>query len=112
MVVGLVQDTRMTMGLKDAGCLFQRLVNNVYVGLKGAIMKAYLDNLAVGSDTPKQHVVDVNRVLERTRNAKLRLKLAKCTLGKTEVELLGHKVRFGEVRPNDRHRDVYNVLKS
>jgi hypothetical protein len=33
------------------------------------------------------------------------LKLAKYTFGKTEVELLGRKVRFGEVRPNDRHRD-------
>jgi Reverse transcriptase (RNA-dependent DNA polymerase) len=104
-VVGLVQYTRMTMGLKNVGCFFLRLVNNVYVGLKGAIMQAYLDYLAVGSDTPKQHVVDVRRVLERTRDANLRLKLAKCTFGKTEVELLGHKVRFGEVRPDDRHRD-------
>jgi RNase H-like domain found in reverse transcriptase/Integrase zinc binding domain len=33
------------------------------------------------------------------------LKLAKFTFGKTEVKLLGQKVRFGEVRPNDRHRD-------
>jgi Reverse transcriptase (RNA-dependent DNA polymerase) len=104
-VVGLVQYTRLTMGLKNAGCFFQCLVNNVYVGQKGAIMQAYLDDLAVRSDTPKQHVVDVRRVLERTRNANLRLKLAKCTFGKTKVELLGHKVRFGEVRPNDRHRD-------
>jgi hypothetical protein len=103
--VELVQYTRITMGLKSAGCFFQRLVNNVYVGLKGAIMQAYLDDLAVGSNTPKQHLVDVRRVLERTRDANLRLQLAKCTFGKTEVELLGHKVRFGEVRPNDRHRD-------
>jgi RNase H-like domain found in reverse transcriptase len=80
-------------------------VNNVYVGLKGLIMQACLNDLAVGSDTPKQHVVDVLRVLEHTRDANLRLKLAKCTVGKTEVELLGHKVRFGEVRPNDRHQD-------
>jgi hypothetical protein len=49
--------------------------------------------------------VDVRRVLERTRDANLGLKLAKCTFGKTEVELLCHKVRFGEVKPNDRHRD-------
>jgi Reverse transcriptase (RNA-dependent DNA polymerase) len=93
------------MGLKNAGCFFQRLVNNVYVGLKGAIVQAYLDDLAVGSDTSKQHVVDVRRVLERTRDDILRLKLAKCTFGETEVELLVHKVWFGEERPNDRHRD-------
>jgi hypothetical protein len=51
-VVGPVLYTRMTMGLKNAGCFLQRLVNNVYVGLKGTIMKAYLDDLAVESDTP------------------------------------------------------------
>jgi Reverse transcriptase (RNA-dependent DNA polymerase) len=38
-VVGIVQYTRMTMGMKNAGCFFQRLVNNVYVGLKGTIMR-------------------------------------------------------------------------
>jgi hypothetical protein len=48
--------------------------------------------------------VDVRRVLKRTRDSNLRLKLAKCTFGKTEVELFGLKVRFGEVKPNDRHR--------
>jgi hypothetical protein len=111
-VVGLVQYTRMTLGLKNAGCFFQRLVNNVCVGPKGTIMQAYLDYLAVGSDTPKQHVVDVRRVLERTRDSNLRLKLAKCTFGKTKVNLLGHKVRFGEVRRTTGKETVYNVLKS
>jgi Reverse transcriptase (RNA-dependent DNA polymerase) len=104
-VVGLLQYTRITMGLKNAGCFFQRLVNNVYVELNGTIIQAYLDDMAVGSDTPKQHVVDARRVLEPTKDPKLRLKLAKCTFGKTEVELLDHEARFGEVRPNDRHRD-------
>jgi Reverse transcriptase (RNA-dependent DNA polymerase) len=80
-VVGLVQYTRMTMGLKNEGCFLQRLVSNVYVGLKSAIMQAYLNDLAVGSATPKQHVVDVRRVLERTRDANLRFNLANCTFG-------------------------------
>jgi hypothetical protein len=53
----------------------------------------------------KQYVVDVRSVMERARDANLILKLAKCTFGETEVELLGHKVRFEEVRPNDRQRD-------
>jgi hypothetical protein len=39
-VVGLVQYTRMTMGLKNAGGFFQRLVKNVYAGLKGRSMQA------------------------------------------------------------------------
>jgi hypothetical protein len=34
-VEGLVQYCRMTMGLKNASAFFERLVNNVYDGLKG-----------------------------------------------------------------------------
>jgi hypothetical protein len=61
-LIGLVQYTRMTMGLKYASAFFQRLVNHVYDGLKGEKLQAYLDDLAVGSDTPKQHVADVREV--------------------------------------------------
>jgi hypothetical protein len=62
-VIGLVQYTQMTMGLKNASAFFQRLVNHVYEGLKGTKLQAYLDGLAVGSDTPKQHIADVREML-------------------------------------------------
>jgi Reverse transcriptase (RNA-dependent DNA polymerase) len=93
------------MGLKDASGFVQRLVNHVYEGLKGTKLKVYLDDLAVGSDTPKQHIADVREMLERARLGNLRLKLAKCAFGKKEVELLGHKVAHRRVEPNDQHRD-------
>jgi hypothetical protein len=104
-LIGPVQYTRMTMGLKNASAFFQRLVNNVYDGLKGEKLQAYLDDLAVGSDTQKQHVEDVREALERTRQVNLRLKLAKCAFGKQEVEILGYKVSHGRVEPNDQHRE-------
>jgi hypothetical protein len=66
-------------------------------------MQAYLDDIAVGSDTPAQNIADVRDMLQRTKDARLRLKLAKCSFGTAEVELLGHRVSFGEVRPNDKH---------
>jgi Reverse transcriptase (RNA-dependent DNA polymerase) len=91
-VEGLVQSCRMTMGLNNASAYFQRLVNNVYDGVKGKSLQANLDDLAVGSETARLHVKDVWDMLERTRRANLRLKFEKCTFGKREVELLGHKV--------------------
>jgi hypothetical protein len=45
-VEGLVQSCRMTMGLNNASAYFQRLVNNVYDGVKGKSLQAYLDDLA------------------------------------------------------------------
>jgi hypothetical protein len=56
-------------------------------------------------DTPAQHIVDVRDMLQRAKDARLRMKLAKCSFGKAEVEILGHKVSFDEVRPNDKHRE-------
>jgi hypothetical protein len=99
------------MGLKNASAFFQRLVNHVYDGHKGSKLQAYLDDLAVGSNTPKQHIADIREMLERTRKGNLRLRLAKCAFGKQEVDLLGHRVEHGRVEPNDQHRDCLRNFK-
>jgi hypothetical protein len=109
-VIGLVHYTRMTMGLKNALAHFQRFVNKVCAGLKGGSLQVYLDDIAVGSDTPEQHVKDVREMLQQTRAAGLKLKLKKCGFGKDSIEILGHSVRLGEVRPNDAHRECVSRL--
>jgi hypothetical protein len=50
-------------------------------------------------------------VLERTRGAGLKLKLAKFHFGKRSVELLGDRVSQGLVRPSDDHTAVYANFK-
>jgi hypothetical protein len=62
-VEGLLQYFRMTMGLKNASAFFQRLVKNVYDGLKGKSLQSYFDDLAVGSDSAGLHVEDVREIL-------------------------------------------------
>jgi hypothetical protein len=64
--LGLVQYTRMTMGLKNAGAFFQRLVNKTYGGLKGVSLQAYLDDMVIGSCTPRDHIDHVREILRRT----------------------------------------------
>jgi hypothetical protein len=93
------------------------MVNEIYVGLRFtgenevenvcAVMDAYLDDLAVGSDSAAEHLVDLKAVLKRTRGAGLKLKLAKRLFGKRSVELLGHHVSHGLVRPWDDHTAVF-----
>jgi hypothetical protein len=61
------------------------MVNEVYVGLRFTgenevenvctVMAAYLDDLAVGSDSDAGHLVDLEAVLKRTRRPGLKLKL-------------------------------------
>jgi hypothetical protein len=50
-------------------------------------------------------------VLRRTRGAGLKLKLAKCLFGKRSVEVLGHRVSHGLVRPSDDHNAVFANFK-
>jgi hypothetical protein len=101
--------------------LFQKMVNEVYVGLRFtgenqvenvcAVMAAYLDDLAVGSDSAAEHLVDLEAVFKRTRGAGLKLKLAKYLFGKRSVELFGHRVSHGLVRPSDGHTAVFANFK-
>jgi hypothetical protein len=76
-----------------------------------AVMAAYLDDLAAGSGSAAEHLVDLEAVLERTRGAGLKLKLAKRVFGKRSVELLGHRVSHGLVRPSDDHTAVLANLR-
>jgi hypothetical protein len=85
-------------------------VNNVFAGFTGRWKQAYLDDIAVGSYTPAQHIVDVRGMLQQTKDARLRLKLAKCSFDKAGVELLGHNVKFGEDRRNDKYRGYLQHL--
>jgi hypothetical protein len=104
--IGLVEYTRMMMGLKNASAFFQRVVNDKYQGLKGDILEAYQDDISVGSETAGKHVEDVRRTLQRTREANLRTKLQKCVFGKVRVTVLGHLVSLGEILPGEEHQNA------
>jgi hypothetical protein len=81
-VLGLFEYAVMAQGLKSACAFFQKMANEVYVGLRFtgenevenvcAVMTAYLDDLAVGSDSAAEHLVDLEAVLKRTRGAGLK----------------------------------------
>jgi Reverse transcriptase (RNA-dependent DNA polymerase) len=76
MVLGLFEYAVMAQGLTSACAFFQKMVNEVYVGLRltgenevedvCAVMAAYLDDLSVGSDSAAEHLVDLEAVLKRT----------------------------------------------
>jgi hypothetical protein len=71
------------------------------------VMAAYLDDLAVESNSASEHLVDLEAVLKRTRGAGLKLKLAKCLFGKRSEELLSYRVSHGLVCPSDDHTAVF-----
>ena len=69
-------------------------------GLTWHTCLVYLDDIIVFSATFKEHLVQLRQVLDRLKQANIRLKLPKCTFCADTVEYLSHVVSDKGVLPN------------
>lgn len=60
---------------------------------------AYLDDIAIYSQTWEELLRHLGIVLDRIRAANLTLKPDKCNIEMSEVQYLGHRVGCGKQRP-------------
>lgn len=86
-------------GLKTAPAIFQKIINTVLTGLIGTQAFVYLDDIIILGDTFANHVKNLERVLERLRDAKLTIKMEKCIFFKEQVDYLGHVISKEGIRP-------------
>ena len=82
----------MPFGLSGAPRTFQRLIDNLLRGLEYEIAMAYLDDIIVYALTVDQMISRLKQVLQRLRDAGLKLKAKKCSLFQTETIYLGHVI--------------------
>ena len=95
---GLFEFLRMPFGLRNAAQTFQRfIIDQVLHGLP--FCYAYIDDLLVASTSPEQHQDHLRQVLERLCNHGIVLNPAKCNLGVTALDFLGHRVDAQGIRP-------------
>ena len=80
------------MGLCGAPATFERLMEKVMQGLQWESLLIYLDDIIVFSPDETTHVQRLDNMLERLKNANLKIKVSKTHLLKQEVEFLGHIV--------------------
>lgn len=97
---GHYEYNRMPFGLSGAPATFQRAMDQILTGLKGAECFVYLDDVIIFSDTFEEHLQRLNRVLGRFREVHLKINLAKCEFAMPEVEYLGHVVSGAGVSPD------------
>ncbi len=90
--VNLYEMVKMPFGLCNAPSTYQRLIISVFQDLIGRICLAYLDDVIVFSKRRDGHVNDLRAVLDRIRDAGLKLKPAKCKLFCEQVLYLGHVI--------------------
>ena len=92
----------MPFGLKNAPATFQRLMANVLAGLPQRVCMDYIDDILVVGQTFEEHLENLRTVLQRLREAGLKLKPSKCDLLKTEVQYLGYVVSADGIKIDPR----------
>ena len=97
---GLYQFRVMPFGLCNAPATFQRLMDLVLSGLQWSQCRVYLDDIIVLGRTFNEHLGNLQAVLQRLRQAGLKLKPSKCAFFKHEVKYLGHVISTSGVAPD------------
>ncbi len=68
----------MPFGLCNAPATFQRLMNKVLRKYLGKFVEVYLNDVIIHSRTREEHIKYIRAVLQKIREANLKLKLTKC----------------------------------
>lgn len=106
---GKYEFTRMPFGLKNAPATFQRVMDCVLREEIGICCLVYMDDIIIFSPSLEQHKIDVDRVLNKLKQANLKIQLDKCEFFRKEVQFLGHTVSEDGVRPN---QDKIETIKN
>lgn len=106
---GKYEFTRMPFGLKNAPATFQRVMDCVLREEIGICCLVYMDDIIIFSPSLEQHKIDLDRVLNKLRDANLKIQLDKCEFFRKEVQFLGHTFSEDGVRPN---QDKIDTIKN
>ena len=89
---GLWQFVVMPFGLSNAPATFERLMEQVLVGLPWTTCLVYLDDVIVHARCFQDELDRLREIFGRLRKANLKLNAKKCLLFQEEVSYLGHRV--------------------
>ncbi len=80
----------MPFGLKNSGATFQRMMDNLLANVSNA--KCYVDALVVHSAPMEENVEHLEKVMSLLRKRGFRVRLSKCFIMPSRVQLLGHGI--------------------
>ncbi|CAB0044009.1 unnamed protein product [Trichogramma brassicae] len=87
---GLFQFTRLAFGLTNAPMTFQRLIDALFGPECKPFVFGYLDDIVIVTETFEQHLVWLEKVLERLNSAGLTINRKKCEFCRSSVRYLGY----------------------
>jgi len=94
---GLWEFCRMPFGLRNSGCTFQRMMDEILGDLPFCFI--YVDDLLVASKDDAEHRRHLETIFRRLQEAGLVINPEKCEFGRSSVEFLGHRVTSDGVSP-------------
>lgn len=96
---GLYQVTRLPFGVSSAPGMFQRLMDCLVGDITGVV--CYLDDILITGLDSASHASSLRKVLERLRNAGLKVKAEKCELMLPSIVYLGHRLDAEGIHPTE-----------
>ncbi|BHF75238.1 hypothetical protein SprV_0501833400 [Sparganum proliferum] len=94
---GFFEFLRMPFGLRNASQTFQRFIDRVLRGLP--FVYVYIDDVLVASRDVEEHLQHLTLLFDRFQQFGVTLHPAKCILGATSLEFLGHLIDSNGIRP-------------
>ena len=101
---GMFEWLRMPFGLRNAGCTFQRMMDQIFGDLPYCFV--YLDDILIASTTREAHLEHVRSVLDLLRLHGLSINPEKCVFAAAELDFLGMHVSAAGCLPVQKHTDV------
>ena len=107
--LGQIMFCRSPMGIKSSPAQLQRMMELTMKGLDNVIV--YFDDLLIHSKSHPDHRIHLQEVFTRLRETNLKLKVAKCHFGCTNVEYLGFRLTPQGILPGkDKLKCVRDAL--
>ena len=82
----------MSFGLKNAGAMYQRLMNIMFANQIGRNVQVYIDDILVKSRREEDHLEDLRETFNTLRSYNMKLNPSKCAFGVTAGKFLGFMV--------------------
>ncbi len=95
---GLYQYNRLPFGVASAPAIFQRTMEQITSGLEG--VGVYLDDIIVTGRDDREHLANLDKLLQRLENFGVRVKVGKCKFLANEIKYLGYILDKHGRRPN------------
>ncbi|EGT34582.1 hypothetical protein CAEBREN_30225, partial [Caenorhabditis brenneri] len=97
--LGAFEYLRMPMGMRGSPGTFQRVMNNIIKDFKARVF-VYIDDIVLTSETPNQHLRDIDEVLEKIEDVGMKLRPDKCKFAQSEIKYIGFMISKEGIFPN------------